>query len=164
MQNNAFIDFLRKESGSISVLISGLFLLVLTLSIGIIDVTDSYLAKRELIAIGEDAILVASHSLDENRYYSSSPNSFGDSFGEPNRRVPINCASAALKFSAEISTRNLRRNLIGVSGWSCSDDQITASISSSIQALVNFPILSRINGGKIGVNARIGATSEISIS
>jgi hypothetical protein len=162
MQNNAFIDFMRKESGSISVLISGLFLLVLTLSIGIIDVTDSYLAKRELIAIGEDAILVASHSLDENRYYSDSPNSFGDSFGEPNRRVPINCASAALKFSAEISTRNLRRNLIGVSGWSCSNDQITASISSSIQALVNFPILSRINGGKIGVNATIGATSEIS--
>ncbi|TSA21733.1 MAG: hypothetical protein D4R69_02505 [Actinomycetales bacterium] len=168
MQNKAFIDFLRKESGSISVLISGLFLLVLTLSIGIIDVTDSYLAKRELIAIGEDAILVASHSLDENRYYSGSPNSFGnsfgDSFGEPNRRVPINCASAALKFSAEISTRNLRRNLIGVSGWSCSDDQITASISSSIQALVNFPIISRINGGKIGVNATIGATSEISIT
>lgn len=158
MQNNAFIDFIRKESGSISVLISGLFLLVLTLSIGIIDVTDSYLAKRELIAIGEDAILVASHSLDENRYYSGSPNIFG----EPNRRVPINCASAALKFSVEISTRNLRRNLIGVSGWSCSDDQITASISSSIQALVNFPIFSRINGGKIGVNATIGATSEIS--
>ena len=158
MQNNAFIDFIRKESGSISVLISGLFLLVLTLSIGIIDVTDSYLAKRELIAIGEDAILVSSHSLDENRYYSDSPNSFG----EPNRRVPINCALAALKFSAEISTRNLRRNLIGVSGWSCSNDQITASISSSIEALVNFPILSRINGGKIGVNATIGATSEIS--
>ena len=158
MQNNAFIDFIRKESGSISVLISGLFLLVLTLSIGIIDVTDSYLAKRELITIGEDAILVASHSLDENRYYSDPPNSFE----EPNRRVPINCASAALKFSAEISTRNLRRNLIGVSGWSCSNDQITASISSSIQALVNFPILSRINGGKIGVNATVGATSEIS--
>jgi len=158
MQNNDFIDFIRKESGSISVLISGLFLLVLTLSIGIIDVTDSYLAKRELITIGEDAILVASHSLDENRYYSDSPNSFE----EPNRRVPINCASAALKFSAEISTRNLRRNLIGVSGWSCSNDQITASISSSVQALVNFPILSRINGGKIGVNATVGATSEIS--
>lgn len=160
MQNSAFIDFIRKESGSISVLISGLFLLVLTLSIGIIDVTDSYLAKRELITIGEDAILVASHSLDENRYYSGSSNSFG----EPNRRVPINCASAALKFSAEIGTRNLRRNAIGVSGWSCSDDQITASISSSIQALVNFPILSRINGGKIGVNATIGAASEISFT
>lgn len=160
MQNSAFIDFIRKETGSISVLISGLFLLVLTLSIGIIDVTDSYLAKRELIAIGEDAILVASHSLDENRYYSGSSNSFG----EPNRRVPINCASAARKFNTEISTRNFRRSTIEVSGWSCSNDQITASISSSIQALVNFPILSRINGGKIGVNATIGATSEISFT
>ncbi len=158
MQNNLIIVFLRKESGSISVLISGLFLLVLTLSIGIIDITDSYLAKRELIQIGEDAILVASHSLDESRYYSVSANNFG----EQNRRVPINCELAALKFTLEVSARKLRGNLIGVTGWSCSNDQITASISSSIQALVNFPILSRINGGKIGVNATIGATSEIS--
>lgn len=158
MKNNFIFEFIRKESGSISVLISGLFLLVLTISIGIIDVTDSFLAKRELMQIGEDAILVASHSLDETRYYSGSSNSSG----ALNQRVPINCASAALKFSAEISAKNLRRNLIGVSGWSCSNDQITASISSSIQALVNFPILSRINGGKIGVNATIGATSEIS--
>lgn len=158
MQKDFIIAFIRKESGSISVLISGLFLLVLTLSIGIIDVTDSYLAKRELIQIGEDVILVASHSLDESRYYSDSP----ITSVSPNQRVPINCAAAALKFSAEISTRNLRRNLIEVSGWSCSDDQITASISSSIEVLVNFPIFSRINGGKIGINATIGATSEIS--
>ena len=160
MQDNFVIDSFRKEAGSISVLISGLFLLVLTLSIGIIDVTDSYLAKRELIQIGEDAILVASHSLDESRYYSSSSNSLG----QQNQRVPINCELAALKFSVEVNARKLRRNFIGVTGWSCSNDQITASISSSIKALVEFPILSRINGGKIGVNATIGATSEISRS
>ena len=160
MQDNFVIDFFRKEAGSISVLISGLFLLVLTLSIGIIDVTDSYLAKRELIQIGEDAILVASHSLDESRYYSSSSNSLG----QQNQRVPINCELAALKFSLEVNARKLRRNFIGVTAWSCSNDQITASISSSIKALVEFPILSRINGGKIGVNVTIGATSEISRS
>ena len=118
------------------------------------------LAKRELIQIGEDAILVASHSLDESRYYSSSSNSIG----QQNQRVPINCELAALKFSVEVNARKLRRNFIGVTGWSCSNDQITASISSSIKALVEFPILSRINGGKIGVNATIGATSEISRS
>ena len=61
---------MHDEEGSILVLITTLFLLVFILSIGIIDVSDSYLAKRELIQIGEDAILVASHSLNENLYYS----------------------------------------------------------------------------------------------
>ena len=59
-----FYSNIRNESGSISIFISGLFIIVFTLSVGIIDVSDSYLAKRELIQIGEDAILVASHSID----------------------------------------------------------------------------------------------------
>jgi len=153
-----FLDvFLRQETGSISVLISGLFLLVFILSVGIIDISDSYLAKRELIQIGEDAILVASHSLDENQYYSGSYSTGGISNG----RVPLDCAEAAVKFNSEVSARNLRKNLIVVAGWSCSGDQITASISSNIRAIVTFPILSNINGGNIGVNATIGATSEV---
>ncbi|CAN2244834.1 hypothetical protein MCEMZLE22_01199 [actinobacterium SCGC AAA044-D11] len=154
-----FRDELRNnEDGSISVLISGLFLLVLILSVGIIDISDSYLAKRELVQIGEDAILVASHSLDENRYYSG--NSAND--GSTSIRVPIDCAVAAAKFYSEIYSKSLRNNLINVSGWSCSSDQITASISSKVQAIVNFPILSKISGGAIHVNATIGATSELS--
>ena len=145
------------EEGSISVLITSLFLLVFILSIGIIDVSDSYLAKRELIQIGEDAILVASHSLNENLYYSDLSGLSGT-----NGRVPIDCALAEIKFHREIILKNLRNNEIAVSGWSCSRDQITASIRSKIQALVNFPILSNINNGYIAIDAIIGATSELS--
>lgn len=50
---------------------------------------------------------------------------------------------------------------IAVSGWQCSSDQITASISSKITALINFPILSKLNSGAIGIDAIIGATSEL---
>jgi hypothetical protein len=148
---------LHGEEGSISVLITTLFLLVFILSVGIIDVSDSYLAKRELIQIGEDAILVASHSLNKNLYYS-------DLLGlsSTNGRVPIDCALAEIKFHTEITLRNLRNNEIVVSGWRCSGDQITASIRSKIQALVNFPILSNINNGYIAIDAIIGATSELS--
>ncbi len=150
-------DFSSDERGSISIFISGLFLLVFVLSVGIIDVSDSYLAKRELIQIGEDAILVASHSLDETRYYSGSLASDGSA----NSRVPIDCAIAVAKFNSEIYSKNLRKNVISVSGWNCSSDQITASISSNIQAIVNFPILSKLNGGVIHVNATVGATAEL---
>jgi len=149
--------FMESEVGSISVLISSLFLIVFVLSVGIVDISDSYLAKRELIQIGEDAILVASHTLDENLYYSDSQN-----LGSANARVPIDCSLAEIKFHAEVALRSLRSNPISVSGWRCSGDEITASISSKIQALVNFPILSNINNGFIGIDAIIGATSEVS--
>jgi hypothetical protein len=69
---------------------------------------------------------------------------------------------AEIKFHAEVALRSLRSNPISVSGWRCSGDEITASISSKIQALVNFPILSNINNGFIGIDAIIGATSEVS--
>ncbi len=147
---------LRNESGSISILITSLFLLVFTLSVGIIDISDSYLAKRELIAIGEDAILVAAHSLDESLYYSDL-----QSLRSITGRVPIDCAAAASKFQVEIFQRRLRGLEISVSGWQCSSDQITASISSKITALINFPILSKLNSGAIGIDAIIGATSEL---
>ena len=150
--------FLVAEEGSLSVLISALFLVVFILSVGIIDVTDSYLAKRELTQIGEDALLIASHSLDENRYYLGVPSTIpGQS-----ARVPIDCRIALGKFGIEINSHNLRNNIIAFSGWSCVSDQITASISSSIQAIVTFPIISRINGGRIEVSATVGATSELS--
>jgi hypothetical protein len=148
---------MRGEEGSISVLISSLFLLVFILSVGIIDVSDSYLAKRELVQIGEDAILVASHSLNENLYYSDV-----SGLSATNDRVPIDCALAEIKFHSELILRNLRNNEIVVSGWSCSGDQITAVIRAKIQALVNFPILSNINNGFISIDAVIGATSELS--
>ena len=151
--------FMDSEVGSISVLITSLFLLVFILSVGIIDISDSYLAKRELIQIGEDAILVASHILDENLYYSDSQN-----LGATTGRVPIDCSMAEIKFHAEIALRRLRNNEISVSGWRCSGYEITASISSKIQAIVNFPILSNMNKGLIGIDAIIGATSEVSNS
>jgi hypothetical protein len=150
-------NFAYSEEGSISVLITSLFLLVFILSVGIIDISDSYLAKRELIQIGEDAILVASHSLDESLYYSDS-----ESMSSINGRVPIDCLLAEIKFHAEINKKNLRENEVLVSGWRCTGDEITASITSKIQALVNFPILSNLNGGNIDINAIIGATSELS--
>ena len=145
------------EDGSLSVLISSLFLVALILSVGIIDISDSYLAKRELTQIGEDSLLIASHSLDQARYYArTSSNSPDNSY-----RVPIDCSMAYGKFTSEISARALRNNSIVISGWNCVNDQITASISSSIQAIVSFPLFTRISGGRIDVSSTIGATSEL---
>jgi hypothetical protein len=148
---------IQKESGSISIFISGLFLIVFMLSIGIIGVSDSFVAKRELVQIGEDAILVASHSIDESRYYAESP-----LLGQITaNRVPIDCAKASVTFATEVSSRSLRGNPISISGWRCSSDQITVSISSNILPIVSFPVLSNVSGSQISINAIVGATSEV---
>jgi len=152
MARHPFRILAHSEEGSISVLITSLFLLVFILSVGIIDISDSYLAKRELIQIGEDAILVS-----DSQNYSDS-----QSFGTESGRVPIDCALAELKFHAEITQKDLRENDVLVSRWHCTGDAITASITSKIQALVNFPILSNLNNGNIDISAIIGATSELS--
>ena len=47
---------LRDEDGSITLLIIGLFLLVLALSMTILDVAGNFLAKQDLTHIGESAI------------------------------------------------------------------------------------------------------------
>ena len=46
-------------------------------------------------------------------------------------------------------------------GWRCSSDQITVSISSNILPIVSFPVLSNVIGSQISINAIVGATSEV---
>jgi hypothetical protein len=145
-------NFISDESGSLSILISGLFLLLLTLSIGIIDVSDSYIAKHELVQISESAISVAAHALDESRYYEEGiANSTG--------LVPIDCAKANSVFRAEIAGNLLRGSAIDIDSISCDGDLLTASVKSAIRPLVLFPLLNQITGSEVTIKATVGAAS-----
>ena len=59
-----------EERGSLSILIMTLFLLLLVFSFTIIDISDAYLAKRQLTEIGDVAITKAAHAISLSRYYS----------------------------------------------------------------------------------------------
>lgn len=144
--------FIRDEAGSLSVLISGLFLLLLSLSIGIIDVSDSYIAKHELIQISESAISVAAHSLDESRYYEQG---IANSTGV----VPIDCAKANLVFRDEIAGNVLRGAAINVDSISCDGALLTAEVQSTIRPLIVFPLMNQITGGELKIKATVGAAS-----
>jgi hypothetical protein len=148
-----FFNF-DSENGSLSVLISGLFLLVLTLSIGILDISDTYLAKRELIQIGEAALGPAAHAIDLARYYQEGALSSG-------RRVPLDCTAARTIIQNEIMQRTLRDAVIDISSWRCESDQMSVTLHSSVLPLVNFPLLSQITGPRISVVATVGAGSIV---
>jgi hypothetical protein len=143
---------IKSEAGSLSVLTSGLFVLLLMISVGIIDISDAYLAKRELIQIGESSVSHAAQSLDSTRYYE-------DGILNSGGRVPIDCNSANLMFQDEMAHKSLRKNSIDVITFECTPEQITAEISSNIVPVVSLPIMNRIAGSKIAITATIGAGS-----
>jgi hypothetical protein len=145
---------LKSESGSLSVLISGLFLLVLTLSVGIMDISDSYLAKRELIQIGESALGPAAHAIDLARYYQSSTLVTG-------AKVPIDCALARRIIGNALNQARLRGSQIQINEWRCENEQMIITIQSKVAPIIKFPLLSFITGSGITVGATIGAGSIV---
>jgi Flp pilus assembly protein TadG len=153
-KRNPFLFLISDEAGSISILIMGLFLILLTLSLGIIDLSDAYLAKRELTNIGESAVSIAAQSLDQARYYNEGISNAG-------ALVPIDCTLATSKFQSEIAQAALRESSVSVNSFSCQGDQILADISASISPAVKFPIINNLVGKSILIKASVGAGSVV---
>jgi Putative Flp pilus-assembly TadE/G-like len=153
-KKNLLLVLISDEAGSISILIIGLFVILLTLSLGIIDLSDAYLAKRELTSIGESAVSIAAQSLDQARYYNEGVSNVG-------ALVPIDCTLATSKFQSEIAQAALRESSVSVNSFRCQGDKILADISSSISPAVRFPIISNLVGNSISIQASVGAGSVV---
>lgn len=157
--NRKTLEILRDESGSLVVLIFSLFLLLLVSSFSVIDLSDSFLAKRELVQIGEVAITRAAHQISLSRYYSG--NILMDNSGVDGAqfRVPIDCQAALLAFQTEISSSMLRDQQITIAAWDCQDDAVTGTLQARIPLLVKLPFGIGANGTTI--DSTIGATSIV---
>jgi len=154
-----FLSALANECGSLSILIFTLFFLLLLSAFVTADASDAFLAKRELVGVGEMAITRAAHQISMERYYSG--NIMMDTSGAdgPLFRVPIDCDAAFSAFNLEIDGSNLRGSPIIVDSWNCASDGVKATISSMVPALIRFPL-----GIGISINhvsSTIGATSII---
>jgi hypothetical protein len=150
---------LREEVGSLSILITALFFLLLLSSFIAADTSDAFLAKRELVGVGEVAITSAAHQISLSRYYSG--NIMMDTSGAdgPLFRIPIDCEAALNSFTSEIIGSNLRGRPIAVDSWNCAGDGVKATISSLVPALIKFPL--GIGGEENLISSTIGATSII---
>ena len=152
-------DLLRDETGSLSILVFALFFVLLVSSLGVVDISDNFLAKRQLIEIGEVAITQAAHQLSLSRYYSG--NVLMDSSGADGTqfRIPLNCAKATSTFEEEIAVSQLRGEAISIQGWNCSNDEVSGTLSAQIPVLLKLPL--GIGGESTTITATIGATSII---
>ena len=148
-------EFLVGESGSISVMIIGLAVLALTISVGILDLSDAFLARRELIQISEEATQRAAHEISLPDYYSAN---FEVS---PYLIIPLDCAKAVKSIGDSINNAQLRGNSIEVKDSACDGYSIEIDLVSSIKPIVNFPILNSLFGGKLDISARTSAASIV---
>lgn len=140
------LNWIQEERGSLSILSTSLFFLLVLSSFVIMNASSAYLAKRELIQIGEVGITRAVQHLDSNSYYgnlaggsSSSGNSAGNSVS--NTAIPIDCPAAAQSFRNEMAQSNLRQSPIVLNQWSCDGFNASATISSQVRHLLVMPIL-----------------------
>jgi hypothetical protein len=180
--NKAHIDFFGKapiikfrqaranlidDRGSLSILSTSLFFLIVVTSFVILNISSAMLAKRELIQIGESAITRATHNLDVSSYYAGASDrngsanfsgpagggaangsggaangSGGAANGNTNvSALPINCNAAYQTFTQQLSLANLRSNPIGFSEWSCDGFATSAKITSQANHLLRIPFI-----------------------
>ena len=157
-------EWFNREDGSLSVLITSLFLLTLVLSFAIIDISGAYLAKRELINMGEAAISRAVHNVDLNRYYSGDRVMAGTnpSTGDPTYLVPVDCQSAERSLVSEVSELSLHGSRVNISNFACEADVLHATLESHIAPTLRLPILnSSIMNDLLTISATLSASNHI---
>ena len=161
---------LDDEKGSISILTVGLFLLVLSTSLILTDISSIYLAKRSLSLATEAALQRGMKNLDETAYYSGEynfnqllVNSFGQAESDPG--IPINCEKGLQDIQEVLSgwqTRgaaSVRENVdrLRLSDFECNGFEIY--IESAAIARIPIPI-PFINLDEVAIHSFAGAVGE----
>ena len=161
---------LADEQGSISILTMGLFLLVLTTSLVLTDISSIYLAKRSLSLATEAALQRGMKNLDERAYYSGEynfnqllVNSFGQAESDPG--IPINCGKGLQDIQEVLSgwqargAASVRENVnqLRLTNFECDGYQIY--IESAAIARIPLPI-PFINLNEVAIHSYAGAVGE----
>ncbi len=158
-QQTPLAKIFSDDQGSLSILIFSLFLMLLLSAFVVVDSSDAYLAKRELVGVGEVAITRAAHQISLSRYYSGNVLMDTSIADGPQFRIPIDCNRALASFTNEISASNLRGMPIHIDSWSCVNDEVQSSISAVIPAAIRFPL--GIGNSENQIASSVGAVSII---
>lgn len=161
---------LRDDEGSISILILGLFLILLSTSLILTDISAVYLAKRSLAQITEAATQRGMRNLDEASYYRGEynftkliENSLGE--GEVDPGIPIDCNKGLadvlnsiqnMQFrGGEVSRVNLHS--LNLDDFECDGYEIGIKTSAIAELPIRLPF---INISYIQIESFAGAIGE----
>ena len=166
--------FLRDDKGSLSVLILGLFLVILITLMILTDVSSVYFAKRSLTQATEAAVQRGVRNLDLGSYYRGEyniktfiRNLSGE--GERDPGIPIDCEKGRKDSINAISEFSRdRESLLGSQLGEIRVDQISCdgyqlSIQTSSTARLPF-VIPFINIGSVEITSHVGAFDERKIT
>jgi hypothetical protein len=94
---------LKREEGSISVLVFGLFAVVLLASVVLTNISAIIVAKRSLIQATESAAQSAAHALDLETYYQGKHSALSFLVTDASPVIPIDCAAANTRAAENLS-------------------------------------------------------------
>ena len=105
---------LKREDGSISVLVFGLFAVVLLSSVVLTDISSIIVAHRSLVQATESAAQSAAHALDLDTYYQGKHSVLSFLVTDASPVIPIDCEAANARASETLadiaSTTNRNSN------------------------------------------------------
>ena len=153
-ENREFLDKLKEEKGSISILTIGLFLVSVALLILITDVASISVAKESLLHASEAAAIRASHSVDLGSYYR----------GDRDVTIPIDCQIAYQRATEELrlwtqSDGSIHRRELGqiwMTDFSCSGNRV--QLSTSARATLPFRLPQSVSS--VEIHAMVEAQSD----
>ena len=163
---------LRNEDGSISVLVFGLFAVVLLSGVVLTDISAIIVAKRSLVQATESAAQSAAHALDLETYYQGKHSALSLLVSDASPVIPIDCEAASIRASqtladiANTANRNyggsskqlIRRELsdVRISEFQCNGTEVL--ITSSAKAWLPIS-LSLFSYESVDLSASAGTTS-----
>jgi len=162
---------LKNEDGSISVLVFGLFAVVLLSGVVLTNISAVIVAQRSLIQATESAAQSAAHALDLDSYYQGKHSALSFLVSDANPVIPIDCkaansrASETLADIANTSNHNygsskelLRRELsdVRISEFQCNGTEVLITASAKAWLPIS---LSLFSFESVDLSASAGTTS-----
>ena len=162
---------LQNEDGSISVLVFGLFAVVLLSGVVLTDISAVIVAKRSLVQATESAAQSAAHALDLDTYYQGKHSALSFLVSNASPVIPINCEAASSRASetladiANTANRNygsskqlVRRELsnVQISEFQCDGTEVLITASAKAWLPIS---LSLFSFESVDLSASAGTTS-----
>ena len=126
---------LKREDGSISVLVFGLFVVLLLASVVLTDISAIIVAKRSLIQATESAAQSAAHALDLETYYQGKHSALSFLVTDASPVIPIDCGSANTRAAETLS--DIASTAVPMSSLTRSNSSAPSSSSRSGDSPLN---------------------------
>lgn len=150
----AIKKWLKAQSrGSLIPLSFGFFILAMSLSFISINIASAYSVKKELTNLAESAINKSAQSINSLAYYAQL-NRFSN-----NKRVPLDCLAAKIKFYALISQVQISGKSVEVSSFDCQLYEVAAELSVVGELPIQIPFIDSDQLKKVTITTKVGASS-----